>query len=291
DEDATIYKAASEGHNIRFSGEEVSAGELLLKKGTKITPSELGVIATFGIHELLVFQRPKIAIFASGNELREPGEDLNEGEIYDSNLHVLESLATAAGAEVIQARVIRDNKNTLRAFMSEAIADCDLVVSSGGISEGKFDYIREVMDELGIDAKFSKVAQKPGQPLCFGTFGPKLVFGLPGNPVSSFINFMEYVFPAIACMMGGTCPEKVTAILAKPFPRDQKKHRYLFGKLWSEEGKLLCAPTEKHGSHMLTSALGANCIIEAAAGETPLKEGELVTVSFMPWVGFLKGAR
>lgn len=291
DADAVIYKAAREGHNIRFAGEEVSAGALLLKKGTKISPSELGVIATFGFYDVPVFEQPKIALFASGDELREPGEQLKEGEIYNSNLHVLESLATAAGAEVVHSRVILDNKNMLRAFISQALQDCDVIVSSGGVSDGRFDYIRSVMEELKIDTKFSKVSQKPGQPLCFGTFEQKMIFGLPGNPVSTFICFMEYVYPAITCMTGGACPEKITATLAKPFPRDPKKRRYLFGQLWSEEGKLLCKPTDKHGSHMLTSALGANCIIEASAGESPLNEGEKVSVNLLPWSTILKGSQ
>ncbi|MBT6939089.1 MAG: molybdopterin molybdotransferase MoeA, partial [Candidatus Marinimicrobia bacterium] len=157
------------GKHIRNCGEEIKEGERLIQKGTPITPSEIGTCATFGYGELTVYNKPKIAIFGTGDELVEPGNALCDGQIYNSNLYVFAELATRVGAEIIMRDVIKDNKDSLRAFLSHAIETCDIIISSGGVSMGKYDYVREVFMELGVNEHFWKVAQKPGKPLFFGT--------------------------------------------------------------------------------------------------------------------------
>lgn len=269
--------------HIRRKGEEISKGELLIQKGTKIKASELGTCATFGYGELNVSRQPKIAIFGTGNELVEPGKKLKPGEIYNSNLYVFAELVDKSGAEVTMRDVIKDDKASLRSFLSEAIETCDIVISSGGVSMGRYDYVRDVILELGVKEHFWKVAQKPGKPLFFGTGRDTMIFGLPGNPVSSYIGFMEWVWPAIETMLGKKDNSPLMGILKETFPRETIKHRFLFGKAWLQDGKLVCRPSTKVGSHMLSSSLEANCILSSEPGDGQLQPGDEIRVNALPW--------
>ncbi len=199
------------------------------------------------------------------------------------NHPVLTRMVQLAGGEVALSRVIGDSKDALRTFLAEAIETCQMVVSTGGVSMGRFDFVRDVMLELGVEERFWKVAQKPGKPLFFGQSGSVMVFGLPGNPVSALIIFMEYIWPTLEQFQGLRPTGKLTAILAEPFPVDGGKHRFLFGQVWLEEGCLRAAPTRKLGSHMLTSALGANAILDAPPGTGPLRAEDPVSVRLLPW--------
>ena len=271
------------GAHIRKKGEEINIDDLLIKKGTRITANELGTCATFGYGKLSVSKKPKISIFGTGNELVEPGEKLAKGQIYNSNLYVFKDLAEKAGSKIEMSEVIKDDKDSLKSFLSEALEVSDIIISSGGVSMGRYDYVRDVFIDLGVKEHFWKVAQKPGKPLFFGTKENKLIFGLPGNPVSSFIGFMEWVWPVLTTMMGEKSEKSIYGILDEPFPRERTKHRFLFGRAKYRNGKLLCHPTNRIGSHMLTSALGANCILGSDPGDGPLNPGDLIRVNLLPW--------
>ena len=271
------------GAHIRKKGEEINIDDLLIKKGTRITANELGTCATFGYGKLSVSKKPKISIFGTGNELVEPGEKLAKGQIYNSNLYVFKDLAEKAGSKIEMSEVIKDDKDSLKSFLSEALEVSDVIISSGGVSMGRYDYVRDVFIDLGVKEHFWKVAQKPGKPLFFGTKENKLIFGLPGNPVSSFIGFMEWVWPVLITMMGEKSEKSIYGILDEPFPRERTKHRFLFGRAKYRNGKLVCHPTNRIGSHMLTSALGANCILGSDPGDGPLKPGDLIRVNLLPW--------
>jgi molybdopterin molybdotransferase len=165
-----------------------------------------------------------------------------------------------------------------------AFQSCDIILTSGGISEGKYDLVEPMLKELGVETLFTKVAQKPGMPFYFGCAGPKLVFGLPGNPVSAMMNAMVYVVPVIHKMLGRTNTTKpFHAELTAPFKREKKKHRFLFGQISIENGKLYAWPTSRLGSHMLTAALGCNAILESPAGMEPLQKGEMITCTPINW--------
>ena len=269
--------------HIRKKGEEINIDDLLIKKGTRVTANELGTCATFGYGKLSVSKKPKISIFGTGNELVEPGEKLAKGQIYNSNLYVFKDLAKKAGSKIEMSEVIKDDKDSLKSFLSEALEVSDVIISSGGVSMGRYDYVRDVFIDLGVKEHFWKVAQKPGKPLFFGTKENKLIFGLPGNPVSSFIGFMEWVWPVLITMMGEKSEKSIYGILDEPFPRERTKHRFLFGRAKYKNGKLVCHPTNRIGSHMLTSALGANCILGSDPGDGPLNPGELIRVNLLPW--------
>lgn len=278
-----IFAETQPGKHIRKQGEEIQKGDVLIPKGTSITPSEIGTLANFGNAEVSVAEKPRMAIFGTGDELVEPGNELKPGQIYNSNLYVFAELAKRTGARIVMRNVIKDDRESLRAFLSEALITCDMIISSGGVSMGRFDYVREVFMELGVQEHFWKVAQKPGKPLFFGTAKSTIIFGLPGNPVSAYIGFMEWVWPVLNGMLGKKEPSILTGILKEPFSREKVKYRFLFGNAWMEDGNLVCKPSTKVGSHMLSSSLEANCILGSDKGDAPLQPGDEIRVNILPW--------
>ena len=278
-----IFSEAKVGKNIRYEGEEISNGDTLLDAGTLLGPGELGIAASFGYNEIEVYRKPKISIFATGDELVEPGMRLEDGQIYNSNLHIFEELSQKMGADIINAEILKDDKDSLITFLSNSLKNSHLIVSSGGVSMGKHDYVRDALLELGVKEHFWRVAQKPGGPFFFGTKKDVMIFVLPGNPVSSFICFMEYVWPSCELMSGRNPMKKITAILDHSFPRDGFKHRFLTGVVREHQGELIASPSKKIGSHMLSSFLGSNAIIEAPPGKSSLGPGAPVLVSLLPW--------
>jgi len=287
DSEVQIFIDSYSGKHIRKKGEEIAKGDLLISKNIKITPAELGTLATFGYREILVYRCPRVALMATGNELVKPGQDLKAGQIYNSNLYVFSDLVKRVGAEIVLDEIIEDNPQALREFLSKALTECDVIISSGGVSMGTHDYVREIFMELGVKQHLWKVAQKPGKPLFFGTNPDTLIFGLPGNPVSSFIGFMEWVWPILEKMMGLTVSETIRAVLADSFPREPVKTRFLFGRAWWEEDYLVCSPSIRVGSHMLSSSLDANCIISCGPGDDHLSPGDRVNIRMLPWKSIL----
>jgi len=279
-----IFKEAKIGNHIRKKGEEIKQGDVIISKNTCVTPNEIGALATFGYKKISVTIRPKVAIFVTGNELVEPGDKIKLGQIYNSNLYILVELAKKSGVEIVMMETIKDDKNSLSKSLSKALKTCNIIISSGGISMGRFDYVREVYNKLGVNEHFWKVAQKPGKPLFFGTVESTLIFGLPGNPVSSFICFIEYVYPVMQELQRKKINFKHYAILTESFPAENNKHRYLFGRSWiNSDGKILCAPSSKSGSHMITSSLESNCILESPPKNKNLKPGDKITINLLNW--------
>lgn len=279
-----FYKAPKQGANIRHAGEEVVAGALLATAATRVTPAEIAMLATFGVASALVRPQPRVSIITVGDELRLPGEPIEPLAIYNSNLPLLEACVEAAGAEVTQTRQLRDDRQAIREALAAAIAESDVIVTAGGISTGEFDFMHETLGELGVEQKFWKVALKPGKPVYFGsTDSGKLVFALPGNPVSALVCLLEFALPALALMQGATPAPKFTAVLDEPFPADRKRYRFLFGKTKIDDGVLRCRVSQQTDSHMLTALTGADCLIEAEASSEPIPAGSLVTCSWLPW--------
>ena len=278
-----IFSEVKVGENIRYQGEEISTGDTIIEAGTLLGPGEVGILASFGFNNIEVHRKPKISIFATGDELVEPGLQLEDGQIYNSNLPIFKELSQKMGADIINTEILKDDKDSLTSFLSNSLKNSNLIVSSGGVSMGKHDYVRDVFLELGVKEHFWRVAQKPGGPFFFGTKNDVMIFGLPGNPVSSFICFMEYVWPAYKLMSGQNSMKKIIAVLDRSFPCDEFKHRFLTGVVREHQGELIATPSKKLGSHMLSSFLGSNAIIEAPPGQSSLDPGEPVTVSLLPW--------
>ena len=184
------------GQNIRQAGEDLARGEVALARGKRLTPADLGLLASLGRAEVTVLRRPRVAFFSTGDELRGLGEPLGEGEVYDSNRYTLFGMLKRAGAELRDLGVVPDDLEALRATFSEAAAGADLVITSGGVSVGEADYTKQVLRELG-EVAFWKIAMKPGRPLTFGRLGDAWFFGLPGNPVAVMVTFYQFVLPAL----------------------------------------------------------------------------------------------
>lgn len=188
---------AGKGANIRFAGAFYKAGEPLLRAGQEIGPAAIGLLASEGLCALSVVRRPRIAVVSTGDELVDLGEPIGPGQIRNSSAYMLQALIRKAGGEPVVCGIGRDTVDSCRARFEEALGSADMVVSIGGVSVGDYDVVRAVLDELGADIGFWKVKMKPGKPLSFGTVGDTPMIGLPGNPVSSYVCFYQFVWPAI----------------------------------------------------------------------------------------------
>lgn len=200
--DAVLVRAAVAPHgNVRDAGEDIRAGETVLEAGRRLRPADIGLLASLGLPAVAVARRPRVAILATGDELVDVGEPLGPGQIVNSNAYTLAAAVEEAGGEPLRLGIVRDQRERLRAAFAEALT-ADVMLSTGGVSVGNFDYVRSILAELGYQERFWKVAQKPGKPLTFGLCERTPAFGLPGNPVSSLVCFYLYVLPALRAMMG-----------------------------------------------------------------------------------------
>jgi molybdopterin molybdotransferase len=200
-DDVDIRAAVAAGANVRHPGEDMHAGETVLEAGRILRAADIGLIASLGLPMVRVARRARVAIIATGDELVDVGEHLGPGQIVNSNAYTLAAAVEEAGGEALCMGIVRDRPELIHAAFSEAVM-ADMVLSTGGVSVGSFDYVRRILTDIGYQERFWKVAQKPGKPLTFGLCGRAPVFGLPGNPVSSLVCFYLYVLPALRTMMG-----------------------------------------------------------------------------------------
>ena len=200
-ENVKIFRETTLGENIRRAGEDIKTGELVVPEGTVIRPAEVGIMATCGRAFVSVYQRPRVAVVSTGDELVDVDEEITEGKIVTSNSYTLSSMAIECGAVAFQLGIAKDTKKALKEKLLQAL-HADVIITSGGVSVGDFDFVKDVLKELGSEMKFWKVAMKPGKPLAFGTIGGKPAFGLPGNPVSCMVCFEQFVRPSLLKMMG-----------------------------------------------------------------------------------------
>ncbi len=208
-----IEEAVDLGRDVRRAGEDIRAGETVLRAGAGIGPAELGVLASLGLADVNCRRRPRVSVLTSGDELLEPGEEMRPGGVRNSNAYSVPALAERAGAEVAVSSPVPDDLNATRAAIERAPVS-DVVVVCGGVSVGEHDHVKRALAELGVERRFWGVALKPGKPTLFGTHDDTLVFGLPGNPVSAMVIFTLLVRPALVALAGGQ-PERLrtTAVL------------------------------------------------------------------------------
>lgn len=258
-----IDGSTRKGDNVRQAGEDIAAGDLILTAGRRLNPADIGLIASLGIAEVSVVRRLRVAFFSTGDELRSIGETLNDGAIYDSNRYTLYGMLDRMGADIIDMGVIKDDLEALEEAFAVAAANADVLITSGGVSVGEADYIKEILAKLG-KVDFWKVAIKPGRPLAFGHVGDAVFFGLPGNPVSVMVTFYEFVQPALRKMIG----EDDTGVLTLKARCDSRLKKrpgrveYQRGILQQDEdGNLVVVKTGAQGSGILTSMSQANCFI------------------------------
>lgn len=272
------------GQNIRYQGEEYKKGAKIISRGTFINPIVIGAIASLGKTDVKVYRKPKVAILVTGNELVPLGKKLKQGQIYDSNFYTLDSALRQMCINAINLGIAQDEKNSLYKKIKSGIETVDVLLVSGGISVGEYDFVQEIFNQLKIKKIFWRVAIKPGKPTYFGVKGGKLVFGLPGNPVASFVTFHQFVKPALKIMMGGI--EFKSKLLNATIDQDLKKKsrrlEFVRGILdYSDSGDLHVTPISGRGSHMLGSMAAADCLILFPKDLDKIERGNRVQISLI----------
>jgi len=270
---------AKPGQNVRHAGEDLAAGEMALIAGCRLLPAELGLLASLGVAEVPVKRRVRVAFFSTGDELCSLGEPLREGCLYDSNRYTLHGMLTRFGADIIDLGVIRDSPDLTEQAFRDAAAQADVVITSGGVSVGEADFVKDALDKLG-DIAFWRIAMKPGKPLAFGRLdGGAYFFGLPGNPVSVMVTFYQFVRPALEKLSGRT-PKPPLWLRAPVLDRLRKspgRTEFQRGILTTgEDGRLAVRSSGAQGSGILRSMSVADCFIRLPAECGNVEPGTLV---------------
>jgi molybdopterin molybdotransferase len=263
--------------NVRPRGGDSGEGEEVVAAGARLGAAQIGALAAAGVSEVRVARRPRAAVLATGTELRAPGEQLEPGQIYEANGVMLSAALDAAGAVVDRTPAVADEEGEHREALERALA-ADVVVSSGGVSVGPHDLVRRVARELGVEEVFWRVAVKPGKPVSFGTRGATLVFGLPGNPVSTLVGFELFVRPALRALEGerDPGPRWEAGTLARPVRRNAVRDELVRARR-TDEG---LDPLGGQESHMIVRAAAADTLVHVPRGEGELAAG--ASVRFLP---------
>jgi len=270
------------GNHVRHAGEDVRAGEVVVRAGSILGPAELAVAASVGRDALTCGRRPRVAVLVTGDELVGPGVPLGPGQIRDSNTTALGAQAERGGAEVISRGVVRDNLDATTAALGAALDGADVVVVSGGVSVGPHDHVKPALQSLGVEEHFWGVALKPGKPTWFGSRAGTLVFGLPGNPVSAMVTFHLFARPALRALAGGN-PEdtRTIGVLDEAVERNPVRDQVLRCVLSAREDGWHVLPTKAQESHVLTSMVGAGAYALVVAGEGEAPAGEHVPIELV----------
>jgi len=277
-----LFTAHEKGLNVREKGEDVSDGEHILSPGKSIRPAEMGMLASLGHAQVRVYQRPRVAIIATGDELVDIDREPGPGRIVSSNSYSLYGQVLECGGIPVNLGIARDTREDLETHFRAAL-QADIIISSGGVSVGDYDFVKDVMKEIGTEIRFWRVAQRPGKPLAFGSMGGKPVFGLPGNPVSSMICFEQYVRPALGKMMGrtGLFRTTVRARLTEDIEKNAGLRYFFRARVALEKDGYIVTTTGSQGSGILKSMVRANGIIVVPEDLKHVAAGEYVTVQLL----------
>ncbi len=278
----SLYLRPHPGDHIRQAGEDLKQGNLILQKGQTIAAAQLGILASLGISRVKVVKRPRIAILATGSELQALGASAQENHIYNSNSYTLTAQALDAGGEPLNLGIAADDIAELEQILAKT-QDCQILITSGGVSMGKYDLMQEVLKGLGMELVFWKVAIKPGKPILFGRWDEKLVFGLPGNPVASMVTFEEFIRPTIYKMLGKKqiLPDYIEAISTEDIKKKLGRKHLLRVSLTLKEGRFYATTTGQQGSGMLSSMSGADGLMIIPEDSAGINAGEKVTVQLL----------
>ena len=277
-----VFVKAKDGQDIRPAGEDVREGELVISQGNVIRPAEIGMLAALGRSFISVYQRPLIAVVATGDELVDIDENPSSWQIISSNSYSIAGQIIDCGAIPIQIGIAKDKRDDLVAKFKAALR-ADIIVSSGGVSVGDYDLVKDVMKEVGNQMTFWQVAMRPGKPLAFGSMNGIPVFGLPGNPVSSMVSFEQFVRPSILKMMGhkNLFRRIVRAILKDDITKKKGTRHFIRAYVNYENGRYFAATTGEQGSGMLRSMVMANGMIVLPEYATSVKKGEDVSIQLI----------
>lgn len=271
-----IEVGATPGENLRRRGEDVARGQTALRAGAVLGPGEIGLCAALGFATVPVARRPRVAILSTGDELVDVSVEPAPGQIVSSNDYALAAQVEEAGGEPVSLGIVGDDRAALEAALARGLGE-DVLLTSGGVSVGDFDFVKDAFAAAGVALDFWKVAMKPGKPLAFGRAqSGALVFGLPGNPVSSMVSFELFVRPALRAMLGAarTLRPRAEVVLAADYAKPPGRAHFVRATLERRGGELLATPHTRQGSGMLSSMVGIDCLIEIAAESSGLAAGE-----------------
>lgn len=281
-----IFKSVPPGANIRRKGEELRPRDIALEKGRVVTPAVIGQLAALGRTSVRVHRRPRVGVLVTGNELRPPSASLQQGQIRDSNSFMLTAALRALGIEPAAVRRVRDTRAAVRRAIEELLSSVDVLVTSGGVSVGEYDFVREAFEACGVRERIWKIAIKPGKPNYFGTAGKRLVFGLPGNPVAALLSFHQFVRPAIERLMGAQAPAAApcSAVLGADLRKKAGRLEFVRVRLAPDAtGALEAVPTRGQESHMVGGIAAADGIYRFAREAEFVQQGSVVDVEPIRW--------
>jgi len=283
-----IECAERRGINVRLAGEDITRGDLLFSPGDLLRPAHLGVLASVKRAMVSVFQRPQVAILSTGDELVDIDGELGPGKIVTSNSYTLAGLVADAGAEPVMLGIARDRKEALHDRLREAMRS-DVIMTSGGVSVGDYDLVKDVLQDLGMDMKFWKVAMRPGQPLAFGTIGGRPTFGLPGNPVAAMISFEQFARPALRKMAGcqNLFRTTIDAVAGEAVETQAGKKYFIRCRLIRTQQGIVATTTGEQGSGILRSMTQASGLMIVPEDVAMVNPGDRVKVQILdPDFGF-----
>ncbi|MFH1824853.1 MAG: gephyrin-like molybdotransferase Glp [Candidatus Firestonebacteria bacterium] len=292
-----VFRKVEKGENIRFLGESVKAGELIIKSGKVLTPPDIGILASLGISKVSVIKRPEVAILATGDEIIDINKVLKEGKVRNSNSYSLYSLVELCGAIPVLLGIAKDTENDLKEKIKLALK-YDCLITSGGVSVGEYDFVKDVITKLKGSLDIWRVAIKPGKPLVFGKIKQKAIFGLPGNPVSAMVTFDQFVKPALYKMMGKTYKKRIVKANFKNDYRKKTGRREFVrvkvnpapsGGAWVSKGKdgWTAEITGPQGSGILISMVLADGYLMLPEETSFVRGGSLVDVELFDYVNIL----
>jgi molybdopterin molybdotransferase len=266
-----------------MQGEELGRGEVLLQAGTRLTAAGIGLLATAGCELVKVVPPQKVGVIVTGSEILELGKALEAGQIFDSNSYTIRAALNQAGIVPVFVQHAQDDRTEIISKLRDGLAGSDMLLVTGGVSVGDFDFVKDAAQELGLETLLWKVRQKPGKPLFVGATPDrrKLLFGLPGNPASALVCLYEYALPALLKSMGANDPElpRLRVPLSGDFRKNASLTHFLKGRIQSSGSVEIL---EQQGSHMLTSFARANCLVVIPEEITEVNSGDIVEVHLLP---------
>ena len=276
-----IFTELSRWDNYCFVGEDFKKGDLMLKKNSFLKFAEIGVLASLGVNEVSVYQKPRVAILSTGDELLDVKEKLLPGKIYNSNLYTIATRVKEFSGKPVILGIAGDDRESIEKSIAEGFAKSDLLITTGGVSVGKKDIVKEVLEGMGAEILFWKINIKPGTPALCSILNGKLIVSLSGNPAAATITFELLVRPLLAKITNRADLElkKVTAVFEDNFPKKSSRRRFVRGHLSeAREGRIVKLTRGKQTPGVLSSILNSNCLIDLPGGSPPLKAGEPVEV-------------
>jgi molybdopterin molybdotransferase len=274
DGEAIVVELAAAGAHVRPRGGDAAAGSFVVPGGSRLRAAQIGALAAAGVAVVRVARRPRVAVLATGSELRPPGGALAPGQIYEANSPLLAAQLAAAGAAVDVLAPVADDVEATRAALERGL-ESDVLVTSGGVSVGPHDLVRSALEQLGVEEVFWRVAVRPGRPIAFGVHGPTLVFGLPGNPVSSLVGCELFVLPAVLALQHAAVPgpHYLPGRLAWPVRRNPQRAQLLRARARSEPEGVVLEPLQGQESHMIATSAAADALVLIEMGEGELPQG------------------